>query len=169
MKKLLTVLLFIIIVASCALAQRRSYRAYSDEDGALSVGAKFGLNFASFGGDNSSDFNSTTKFFFGGFLDYNIAQNFDLQGELLYNTVGTGVSVQGQTGNLSISYLEITPLAKYKIPVGPAVKIFFVAGPQLGIKLSANAHQDANSTDTDYGQYISGSDFDIVVGTGVMF
>ena len=158
MKRILLLSLLAILFVGAVSAQ-----------GIVGVGPKIGLNFASWGGDNSSDFTSTTKFFFGGFLDYILVKDFYLQGELLYNTVGTGVSVQGQTGTISISYLEIVALAKYNIPVDKSVKIFFVAGPQLGIKLSANVHVDANGTDTDYGQYISGSDFDIVVGTGTSF
>jgi Outer membrane protein beta-barrel domain len=158
MKRTLLISLMLLMFVGAVSAQ-----------GIVDVGPKVGLNFASWGGDNSTYFTSTTKFFFGGFMEYDFIKNFGLQGELLYNTAGTGVSVQGQTGTISISYLEIVALAKYNIPVDKAVKIFFVAGPQLGIKLSANAHQDANSTDTDYGQYISGSDFDIVVGTGTSF
>jgi hypothetical protein len=165
MKKLLTVLLIMIFAASFALAQRKSYRASSDEDGGISVGPKFGLNFATIGGDQSSQLSTTTKFFFGGFLDYNLVKEFDLQGELLYNT--TGASYTG--GNLSASYLEIVALAKYNLPVDRSVKIFFVAGPQLGIKLSANQHSDANSSDTDISTVVSGTDFDIVFGTGVAF
>jgi hypothetical protein len=171
MKKLLTVLLIMIFAASFTLAQKKSYRSYSEDSSPLTIGAKFGLNFASWGGDNTTSLNSTTKLLFGGFIAYTIAQNFDMQAELLYNSVGTGISVAngGGTGNVGISYLEIATLAKYKIPVGPAVKIFFVAGPQLGIKLSANLHDDRTSTDTDISKDISGSDFDIVFGTGVMF
>jgi hypothetical protein len=165
MKKLLTVLLIVIFAASFALAQRKSYRTYSDEDGALSVGAKFGLNFASVGGDNSSSYSGTTKIFFGGFMDYNIIKDFGVRGELLYNTTGTGIP----NGDVSFSYLEIVALAKYNISVDPSVKIFFDAGPQLGIKLSANAHNNANSTDTDISSQVSGTDFDIVIGTGVSF
>jgi hypothetical protein len=169
MKKLLTVLLIMIFAASFTLAQKKSYRAYSDDSSPLTIGPKFGLNFATFGGDNSSYFSTTTKFFFGGFLGYNIAQNFGLQLELLYYSTGLSYSSNGNSGSEGISYLEIVPLAKYNIPVARSIKIFFVAGPQLGIKLSANLHQNANSTDTDIGQYISGTDFDIVFGTGASF
>jgi hypothetical protein len=149
--------------------ERINKEIVSVQRGALSVGPKFGLNFATFGGDNASYISVTTKFLFGGFLGYNLAQNFDLQLELLYNATGMAYSINGATGNYSISYLEIVPLAKYNIPVAPSIKIFVVAGPQLGIKLSAYLHQNANSTDTDCGQYISGADFDIVLGTGVSF
>jgi hypothetical protein len=142
---------------------------YQSEQSALYVGPKLGLNFATFGGDNSTYFSTNTKFIFGGLLGYNIAQNFDLQLELLYYSTGTSYSANGATGNEGISYLEIVPLAKYNIPVSPIIKIFIVAGPQLGIKLSANLHQNANSTDTDISQYVSGTDFDIVFGTGVSF
>ena len=90
---------------------------------------------------------------------------------MLYNTTGTGFSNQyyGVTGNIGISYLEIVALAKYNIPIAPTVKIFFVAGPQLGIKLSANQYIDQNSTNTDVSSNVSGSDFDIVLGTGASF
>ncbi len=158
MKRVLLISLMLILFVGAVSAQ-----------GIMDVGAKVGLNFATFGGDNSTFYTNATKFLFGGFMEYDFIKNFGLQGELLYNSLGAGYSSQGATGNYSIPYLEIVALAKYNIPVDRSVKIFFVAGPQFGIKLSANAHSDANSTDTDISQYISGSDFDIVIGTGVAF
>jgi hypothetical protein len=158
MKRVLLISLLLLLIIGSVSAQ-----------GITAVGPKFGLNFTTFGGDNSNVFTTTTKFFFGGFMQYDFIKNFGLQGELLYNSVGAGVSAQGQTGSYGISYLEIVALAKYSIPVDKSVKIFFVAGPQFGIKLSANAHSDASSTDTDISSNISGSDFDIVIGTGAAF
>ena len=174
MKKLFTVFVIMILVASFALAQKKVrkvvYETVDDESGTMIAGAKFGLNFATFGGDNSSNYSTTTKFFFGGFFGYDFMRNFGLQGELLYNPVGGGFSSQGQAGgNDGISYLEFVVLAKYSVPVNPVIKIFFEAGPQLGIKLSATEHSDATGTDTDISQYISGTDFDLVVGTGTAF
>ncbi len=174
MKKLLLVLLMMILVASFALAQKKVrkvvYETVDDESGTMIAGAKFGLNFATFGGDNSSNYSGTTKFFFGGFFGYDFIRNFGLQGELLYNPVGGGFSSQGQAGgNDGISYLEFVVLAKYSVPVSPVIKIFFEAGPQLGIKMSATEHSDATGTDTDISQFISGTDFDLVVGTGTAF
>jgi hypothetical protein len=174
MKKLFTVFVIMILVASFALAQKKVrkvvYETVDDESGTMIAGAKFGLNFATFGGDNSSNYSTTTKFFFGGFFGYDFIRNFGLQGELLYNPVGGGFSSQGQAGgNDGISYLDFVVLAKYSVPVNPVIKIFFEAGPQLGIKLSATEHSDATGTDTDISQYISGTDFDLVVGTGTAF
>jgi hypothetical protein len=174
MKKLFTVFVIMILVASFALAQKKVrkvvYETVDDESGTMIAGAKFGLNFATFGGDNSSNYSGTTKFFFGGFFGYDFIRNFGLQGELLYNPVGGGFSSQGQAGgNDGISYLEFVVLAKYSVPVSPVIKIFFEAGPQLGIKLSATEHSDATGTDTDISQYIAGTDFDLVVGTGTAF
>ena len=174
MKKLFTVFVIMILVASFALAQKKVrkvvYETVDDESGTMIAGAKFGLNFATFGGDNSSNYSTTTKFFFGGFFGYDFIRNFGLQGELLYNPVGGGFSSQGQAGgNDGISYLEFVVLAKYSVPVSPVIKIFFEAGPQLGIKMSATEHSDATGTDTDISQYISGTDFDLVVGTGTAF
>ena len=174
MKKLFTVFVIMILVASFALAQKKVrkvvYETVDDESGTMIAGAKFGLNFATFGGDNSSNYSTTTKFFFGGFFGYDFIRNFGLQGELLYNPVGGGYSSPGQAGgNDGISYLEFVVLAKYSVPVNPNIKIFFEAGPQLGIKLSATEHSDATGTDTDISQYIAGTDFDLVVGTGTAF
>jgi hypothetical protein len=174
MKKLFTVFVIMILVASFSLAQKKVrkviYETVDDESGTMIAGAKFGLNFATFGGDNSSNYSTTTKFFFGGFFGYDFIRNFGLQGELLYNPVGGGFSSQGQAGgNDGISYLEFVVLAKYSVPVSPVIKIFFEAGPQLGIKMSATEHSDATGTDTDISQYISGTDFDLVVGTGTAF
>ena len=158
MKQLTLIALFVVLVVGMLPAQ-----------GIVGVGPKLGLNFATAGGDNSSYFSTTTKFFFGGFLDYNVVQNFDLQGELLYNTTGAKFPIGGSTYDVGISYLEIVALADYNVPLEHGAKIFFLAGPQLGFKLSANAHNETTGGDADVSSKYAGADFDIVFGVGASF
>jgi hypothetical protein len=78
MKKLFTVFVIMILVASFALAQKKVrkvvYETVDDESGTMIAGAKFGLNFATFGGDNSSNYSTTTKLFFGGYFVFGVCR-----------------------------------------------------------------------------------------------
>jgi hypothetical protein len=154
MKKLLAMLVLIIIVASFASAR----------PGAMSFGPKFALNFASEGGDNSSYISSSTKFGIGGFMTYSLADQFALQGELLYNRKGCST-----TNNVTYtgSYLDFVALAKYIIPVEGNIKPSAFAGPSIGFLLSASA---SNSTESqDITSSVSGVDFGLVFGAGAMY
>jgi hypothetical protein len=157
MKKLFSVLILVIIITSCALAK---------QDG-LSYGPKFALNFASEGGDNSGYYKSSTKFGIGGFVIYDLADPFVLQGELLYNRKGSDVTAYNPTVSITGSYIDIVALAKYNIQIDGTIKPSVFAGPSLGILLSANYVQ--GGTTTDLTSNASGADFGLVFGAGAMY
>ena len=154
MKKLLTILLFVLFVTT----------AVSAKEGTLSYGPKFALNFASEGGDNSSYISSSTKFGIGGFVIYGLADPFALQGELLYNRKGCTSTGYNPNVTFTGSYLDVVALAKYLIPLEGDIKPAIFAGPSLGILLSANYEQ--GGTTTDYTSNVSGADFALVFGAG---
>jgi len=157
MKKLFEVLGIILFVASFASAKQ----------GAMSFGPKFALNFASEGGDNTNYIKSSTKFGIGGFVTYDLAEQFGLQGELLYNRKGCDVTFFIPTITKTETYLDIVALAKYIIPVEGNIKPALFAGPSLGILLSANYEQGGTTTDNT--SSASGADFGLVFGAGAMY
>jgi hypothetical protein len=157
MKKLIAVLVIILIVASCASAKQ----------GTLTYGPKFALNFASEGGDNGNYITSSTKFGIGGFAIYGLEGPFAVQGELLYNRKGCGVTGYSSAVTVTGSYIDIVALAKYNIQMDGLIKPSVFVGPSLGILLGANV--DQGGTVTDITSNASGTDFGLVLGAGAMY
>lgn len=74
----------------------------------------------------------------GGFAEFQLGKNFELQPELQYSRMGGKIdfSAFGESGNgsLNLDYLAIPVLVKYKIS---ETGLNVYAGPQLGILMSA--------------------------------
>ncbi len=114
------------------------------------IGAKAGANFANQkGGDNDENFKTRTAFHAGLIGELGLSEKFSVQGELLYNSLGTkGEEIQsgnGYTlavkGDIKTDYLSLPILAKYYIIKGLSAE----AGPQFSYLLSSN--YDATASD----------------------
>ena len=145
MKCILFVLILLLVLAFTVSAQ-----------GFTDYGVKAGLNFANIGGDNASSLKSINQFAVGGFVTYNVIDQFDLQGELLYDVKGCKDSLN----TTKLSYLDINILAKYQIPVLVTFKPSVYVGPSLGLELSATGAPDISNS-------ISKTDFSVIFGIGV--
>jgi len=126
--------------------------AVNAQDKSVSYGVKAGLTFPKWAVSGQEaqqipDAQSTPSFFFGGFADIAISQQFSVQPGISiigkgvkYKETGTGVE-QGvpysYSGSVTIStmYLEIPINAVGKIPAGPG-NVFVGAGPYFGYALS---------------------------------
>lgn len=91
-----------------------------------SYGVKGGLNFANIKVDEGSDPDGKVGVHFGGFIGNEIANNWSVQGELLF-------SFQGWEDQ-NVTYLNVPILAYYNVDS----KLSFHAGPQLGILLGGD-------------------------------
>jgi hypothetical protein len=100
---------------------------------------------------------------------YDLADQFALQGEFLYNRKGCSVPPPAYNPTVTItgSYFDLVALAKYNIPIEGNIKPSVFAGPSFGILLSATANQ--NGTTTDITSSASGSDFGLIFGGGAMY
>ncbi len=83
------------------------------------------------------------------------SEKFSVQPEVIYNILGA--KYQGYKDDLS--YISIPLLLKYKTQ-----GLSLVAGPQLGILVSAKA--DNNGTKTDIKDQFKSTDFAVVLGAG---
>ena len=112
----------------------------------INFGAKAGVNFASFNGDGTDDFDGRTSFHFGGLVEIELTDMFAVQPEILFSS--QGVTAEGSESEFGItySYDEKLKLNYLNLPVMLKVYVVdgfaFEIGPQLGFLLSANYEYD---------------------------
>lgn len=115
----------------------------------IKYGAKAGLNISNFSGD-VEDAKSLIGLQFGGFAEISISEKFAIQPELLFSMQGAKSEYSESEPGYSYSeeytsklnYLNIPVLAKYYV----ADKFALLAGPQLGILMSAKEKYEASET-----------------------
>ena len=145
----------------------------------VNPGIKAGVNFASFGGEDTDEFfqGADEKFrtgvILGGFVEIDPPGPFALQPELLYVQKGSKAeaTVGGETvtGIDKINYIEVPLLAKWQISVtGPLTPTLF-AGPAVGVPVSATSEIEGSggSSSTDIDELIKPTDLGIHIGAGL--
>lgn len=149
MKK--SVLLFVAVVAFSAASYAQG----------VSFGVKAGVNIANQkftfpGGSLTGD--ARVGFHVGGFVTAMFSDQFGLQPELLFNSVGvSGENFDGDKVSEAVNYLSIPVLFRYQ----PIEILNIHAGPQVGFLLSAKAE------DVDTKEAYKGLDLGAAVGAGV--
>lgn len=91
-------------------------------------GAKAGVNFSTFVGDDSDGSETRTAFHLGVVGNYKISEKFAVQPELLYSAQGAEGNDDGISLTYKLDYINIPILADYTIAPGLSLQ----AGPQLG-------------------------------------
>lgn len=131
----------------------------------ISGGFKVGANFANQKYDSDfGDFtpDARTSLHLGLFATIKFSENFGVQPELMYNSVGSKFNF-GTSGDVvsKLDYLTIPVMLRYS----PA-KIFNLhAGPQFGMLLSAKQEYNGNSEDMK--DNLKGLDLGLGIGAGV--
>jgi hypothetical protein len=114
----------------------------------VSGGLKFGVNLANqkFESDGFSITpDGRTSFHAGLFLTTMVTENFGIQPELLYNSVGSKFDISGSDIVQKFNYLSVPIMFRYS-----PVQVFNLhAGPQFGILLSATQEFDGDSEDIE--------------------
>lgn len=147
-------LLFIAVLAVITLTANAQF------------GIKGGLNLANLGGDDVEDEGKKALLGFYGGAFYNIAcgETFSVQPELVYSGQGAKYDFMGFESKLVLSYINLTPLARFNTSSG-----FFVGvGPQLGFLLSAKAKAEGQD-DEDVKDQLKGIDIAGAVAAGFEF
>lgn len=130
----------------------------------IQFGVKANYNMASVmhsGSGTDGDSYSSKSDFSGGVLALiPISAPFYLQPELVYSGQGTNVSNSGESGTLSVSYLNVPVLAKFQSESG----FFGETGPQVGFLLSSNVKSQGVSV--DFKNYTQSIDFSWAFGVG---
>jgi len=126
-------------------------------------GLKGGLNLANLGGDDVDDEGKKALVGFYGGVFYNIAcgETFSVQPELVYSGQGAKYEEFGIEAKIVLSYINLTPLARFNTSSG-----FFVGvGPQLGFLLSAKGKVDGQD-DEDIKDQLKGIDIGGAIAAG---
>lgn len=164
MKKL--VLLAAIAVTSIATVNAQEVR----------LGAKGGVNFATFNGDNLGDIKSRTGFHIGGLVEIPVTERFAVQPEILYSAQGAEYRDKGTelganydyTITQKLDYISVPVMAKFYVIDGLAIE----AGPQVSFLTSSKSEYEG----TLGGVTVSGesdledvSKVDFSLGAGVSY
>ncbi len=138
----------------------------------LAIGPEVGINIANFTTTPDISTSTRTGMIFGADLDVGFGHYISIQPGLRFVMKGaSGNDGAGGTVTDKLNYFEIPVLLKVTFPL-TEVKPFLIAGPILGINMSANADdtpQGGNGTSTDISSSISGTDFNLLIGGGVGF
>jgi hypothetical protein len=158
--------LLLAVVALIAVFNSNSYSQ------SLGLGLESGLNIANVNLTPASlSSSSRTGFMVGGFADIGVSRIFAIRPGVRYVTKGFSVSDNfGQTLTHKLNYLEIPMLLKVSIPLRQ-VKPYFLAGPTLGIQLSATGEltNGVQVQTGDVGTSYETIDLGLFFGSGLEF
>jgi hypothetical protein len=160
MKKLFLAFTVVAFSAVSAQAQTTSFGLKGGMTGANEKASANGFNIS-----------SSTKigFYAGAFAEIGVSENFAVQPELFYSSMGDkiNVSFNGQTfkGTDNFGYINLPILAKYK---NSGFSAFL--GPQIGYLLSAKSKGSSDSTNNtttvDVKNQMKSTDISGVIGVG---
>ncbi|MBE2228765.1 MAG: PorT family protein [Ignavibacteria bacterium] len=150
----------------------------------VKLGPEFGLNIANTSNTPSATTNSRIGLIIGGVVDVSISPQFSMVTGLRYimkgNETVTADFFGSSTTTQKANFLEIPALAKVKFPL-TEIKPYVIAGPTLGLKLSATTRTDQGTTGgqdvdnpnvetIDFGLFFgAGLDFNVVPTTDLFF
>ena len=142
---------------------------YTNHYSQIDLGVIGGLNIASFKAD--TDISSRWLWGAGAVLDYNLGNNFSLRTEPMYLKKGGIQEQSDENPKLTIdqSFLEIPIFLRYSL--GEETKLYFLAGPSIGILLSSDLEAYVNSYafTADFKDLTENLDMGLCLGTGVSF
>ncbi len=136
----------------------------------IALGIEGGINIANITATPTATTSSRTGIIAGGIIDINITPNITITSGLRYNMKGYESVVGATTFTIKLGYLEFPALLKVKFPL-TEIKPYLIAGPTLGIKLSATQTQSTatQTVDTDVSSSVESTDFGLLFGAGMDF
>ncbi len=159
--KLTSFLLVLILVAAAP-------RVFSQSSTGL--GIEGGINLSNINVTPNFNTNSRTGLMVGGYAEIGLSDIVYIRPGLRYVMKGFSSSGNGVTFTDRLSYLEIPLLLKVRLPLAK-VKPYFMAGPTLGIQLSANeeATNGVQTQEGDASAVFETVDFGLFFGSGMDF
>lgn len=125
----------------------------------LSFGAKAGVNFASFSGDDADDLDGLTGFHVGAVANFPLGEMIALQPEVVYSAQGASFSEDGDA-KLKFGYINIPVMVDVNLAEGFSLQ----GGPQFGINISSKLDFDGESEDIE-----DVNTLDLGVGIGAQY
>ena len=108
---------------------------------AQQFGAKAGVNVSNLSSDNSLDTNTKTGFYAGLLMNAPIAQDFSIQPEVLYNSVGSKYTSAVGSRTLTLDYITVPVMFQYNL----VPQFYLEAGPEFGFLVSAKNKLESGS------------------------
>lgn len=127
----------------------------------LHFGPRIGLNFTNIVVNDFKD-GSRTRIHMGVFGWFDVTDQVAVQAEALYNQLGTYNKQAFTTGPVSMDYLGIPLLAKYKPASVPLLSGY--AGPQIGFLLSSILKSDDTGQKENIDEDVKGLDLGLLLG-----
>lgn len=127
----------------------------------LHFGPRIGLNFTNIVVNDFKD-GSRTRIHLGVFGGLDVTDQVAVQAEALYNQLGTYNKQAFTTGPVSMDYLAIPLLAKYRPASVPLLSGY--AGPQIGFLLSSFLKSDDTGQKENINEDVKGLDVALVLG-----
>ena len=160
-----------LIVAVTIALVLLATQAFGGAYGNMMLGAKAGVNIASFHGDDVVNGKSIVGFVGGGFVELPINDMISFQPEVLYTMKG-GKETEG--GDLEVtwnlSYIEIPMLFKAYLPMAPTVKPHIYFGPEVAFRVSGTWEwEEFGETVEEDVEDVSNTDIGLVFGGGIAF
>ena len=149
--------------------------------GDITVGIMAGVNYSKANQDpEPSDITIDYRagFVGGGFLDYQLADVFSIEPQVLFSQKGWNAKGTGNSeGSVRINYIAVPILGKFWIPVSdPSIKPFVFIGPEIAFKVGCTVEGVAlavtGSEDCDKSNVLSSvksTDFGGTAGGGIQF
>ena len=145
---------------------------YLPAQGGAKFGLKGGLTMAKFSGDDADFFDIdptiALKFAAGGFVNFDINEQFSIRPEVYYSSKGTKYEQDGDEIIFTMNYIDVPVLAVYN-----ATENFgFYGGPQLSLYLDdGTVEVDGESIDLKdlFGDVFTESAFGLVFGANYYF
>lgn len=143
----------------------------------VTVGAKGGVNFASFSGDDAEDAGTLTGFNGGIFLQIGAGRFVTIQPEAVYSMQGAEFDEDGTSFDLKVNYVQVPVLARVTFAgMGTSVRPHFLLGPYVAFKLGCDFEGDDASVECDADELqaigipeVKSTDFGLVFGAGLAF
>jgi hypothetical protein len=137
---------FVLLIALALFVFNANAQEKPTKDsGAVSFGAKAGVNFATITGDETSGVDARTSFHVGGVVEIPVSDVFSVQPELLYSSQGAKYKEEDIDVELKLDYLNLPIMAKFYVGEGFSLE----AGPQIGIMLSSKFEVEGISAEID--------------------
>lgn len=111
----------------------------------LNFGAKGGVNFSNFIGDDADNVDQRTSFHLGLVAEYMVNDQFAIQPELLFSAQGATYDIAKIESEAKLSYINIPVMFKYYVAPGFSLN----AGPQIGFLVDSKIEVNDKEKDTD--------------------
>lgn len=163
--KSLPIILGIAVVSSVNLSAQKKKTHRKSTKPQVEFGIKAGASLSRITGHDENYTYSNKVGYYGGLVaKYSVAPKFDLQAELLYSMLGTGMKARNEdyinNGNLNMSYIILPIMAQFNI----SPELYIEAGPEFSFLVDSKLKDKESSKENDWKE--RSTKFDIAIGFG---